>query len=153
VSAVYALNKGIDPKLRTDSNKYLPFIPPVHGLSELRLDWAAPSHHLVKGFIKAQVAWYAAQNRVYLADNTESATGGYALFNAGIGAGITNSKGRTVCNIYLMGNNLFDVAYFDHLSRLKYFLYSPTDTNPAHGIHNMGRNIEFKVDFPLDFSL
>jgi iron complex outermembrane receptor protein len=51
-----------------------------------------------------------------------------------------------------MGNNLFDVAYFDHLSRLKYFYYSPTDTNPAHGIHNMGRNISFKLDFPLDFN-
>jgi iron complex outermembrane receptor protein len=52
-----------------------------------------------------------------------------------------------------MGNNLFDVAYFDHMSRLKYFLYSSTDTNPAHGIHNMGRNIAFKIDFPLDLKL
>jgi len=153
ISAVYALNKGIDPKLRTDSNKYLPFIPPVHGLSELRLDWESKSNHLVNGFVKVQVAWYAAQNRAYLADNTESATPGYALFNAGIGAGITNGKGKTVCNIYIMGNNLFDVAYFDHLSRLKYFLYSADDTNPAHGIHNMGRNIAFKIDFPLNFDL
>ena len=52
-----------------------------------------------------------------------------------------------------MGNNLFNDTYYDHLSRLKYFLYSPTDTNPAHGIHNMGRNISLKLDFPLDFSL
>ncbi|WP_431209353.1 TonB-dependent receptor [Puia sp. P3] len=153
VSAVLGLNKGIDPKLRTDSNKYLPFIPPVHGLSELRLDWASRSHHLVNGFVRVQLAWYASQNRAYLADNTESATSGYALFNAGVGAGITNGKGRTICNIYVMGNNLFDVAYFDHMSRLKYFLYSADDTNPAHGIHNMGRNLALKVDFPLDFSL
>jgi len=151
ISMVFALNKGIDEKLKTDSNKYLPFIPPVHGLSELRLDWGAPSHHLVNGFIKAQVAWYAPQNRAYLAYGTETATGGYALFNAGIGAGITNEKGKTVCTVYLMGNNLFDVAYFDHLSRLKYFLYSGTDMDPAHGIHNMGRNIALKVDFPLEF--
>jgi iron complex outermembrane receptor protein len=151
VSMVYALNKGIDAKFRTDSNKYLPFIPPVHGLSELRLDWGAKSQHLVDGFVKVQVAWYASQNRAYLADNTETATGGYALFNAGVGAGITNAKGKKVCNVYLMGNNLFDVAYFDHLSRLKYFLYSADDTNPAHGIHNMGRNLVLKVDFPLEF--
>jgi len=149
VSAVYALNKGIDAKLKTDSNKYLPFIPPVHGLSELRLDWESKSNHLVNGFVKAQVAWYAAQNRAYLADNTESATPGYALCNAGVGAGFTNGKGKTLFNLYIMGNNLFDVAYFDHLSRLKYFLYAADDTNPAHGIHNMGRNIAFKIDFPL----
>jgi iron complex outermembrane receptor protein len=151
ISTVFALNKGIDPKLKTDSNKYLPFIPPVHGISELRLDWGAPSHHLVNGFVKVQVAWYASQNRAYLADNTESVTAGYALFNAGVGAGITNAKGKTICNIYLMGNNLFDLAYFDHLSRLKYFLYSENDPNPAHGIHNMGRNIALKIDFPLEF--
>lgn len=151
VSAVWALNKGIDAKLRTDSNRYLPFIPPVHGLSELRMDWGAASSHLVNGFVKVQVAWYASQNRVYLADNTESATGGYALFNAGVGAGITNAHGHEVCKVFLMGNNLFDVAYFDHLSRLKYFLYSGDDTNPAHGIHNMGRNVVLKVDFPLEF--
>lgn len=151
ISAVYALNKGIDPKLKTNSNKYLPFIPPVHGVSELRLDWGSRSHHIVNGFAKVQVAWYASQNRAYLADNTESATPGYALFNAGIGAGVTNGKGKTLFNLYIMGNNLFDVAYFDHMSRLKYFLYSSSDTNPAHGIHNMGRNIAFKIDFPLDF--
>jgi len=52
-----------------------------------------------------------------------------------------------------MGNNLFDVAYFDHLSRLKYFLYSGDDTNPAHGIHNIGRNIasgSTSPEFDLD---
>jgi iron complex outermembrane receptor protein len=66
---------------------------------------------------------------------------------------VTGKKGKTIVNIYLNANNLFDEAYFDHLSRLKYFLYSDTDTNPAHGIHNMGRNVALKIDFPLDFSI
>src|SRR5260221_7228791 len=35
ISVVYGLNKDIGPKLRSDSNKYLPFIPPLHGISEL----------------------------------------------------------------------------------------------------------------------
>ena len=153
ISAVYALNKGIDPKILTDSNKYLPQIPPLHGISELRYDFEFKQHHIVNGFVKVQLAYYAAQNRVYLTDNTETPTAGYALFNAGFGGGITNKKGKTVVNIYVMGNNLFDVAYFDHLSRLKYFYYGPNDTDPAHGIHNMGRNIAFKLDFPLDFNL
>jgi iron complex outermembrane receptor protein len=151
ISTVYALNKGIDPKLRTDSNKYLPFIPPVHGLSELRYDIESPSHHIVNGFVKVQVAWYAAQNRVYLTDNTETATPGYALFNAGIGAGIANGAGKTIFNLYVMGNNLFDVAYQDHLSRLKYFEQYSSSPNGHLGIYNMGRNIAVKLEFPLDF--
>jgi iron complex outermembrane recepter protein len=152
LSVVYGLNKGIDPKQLSDSNKYLPFIPPLHGISEFRYDIECKQHHIVNAFVKIQLAYYAAQNRVYLTDNTETPTASYNLFNAGFGGGITNKKGIVIANIYIMANNLFDVAYFDHLSRLKYFYYSADDTNPAHGIHNMGRNISFKVDFPLSFS-
>jgi len=152
VSAVYGLNKGIDPKLQTDSNKYLPFVPPVHGVSELRYDFQSKTHHIVNGFVKIELAYYAAQNRAYLADNTESSTAGYTLFNAGAGAGFTNKKGKKIVDIYVLGNNLFNISYYDHLSRLKYFYYSSSDTNPAHGIHNMGRNISLKLSFPLDFS-
>ena len=153
VTATYGLNKDIDPKLKSDSNKYVPFIPPLHGLSELRYDFESRSHHIVNGFVKVQVDWHAAQNRVYLTDNTETATPGYTLFNAGIGAGITNGKGKTIVNIYVMGNNLFDVAYQDHLSRLKYFEQYSSSPNGHLGIYNMGRNIAFKLDFPLDFNL
>jgi iron complex outermembrane receptor protein len=149
ISSVYGLNKSMDSKLRSDSNKYLPFIPPLHGMSELRYDFASHKHHIVNGFVKMQLAWYATQNHVYLTDNTETRTAGYTLMNAGVGAGFTNKKNKTIVNVYVMANNIFDVAYYDHLSRLKYFYYSADDTNPAHGIHNMGRNIAFKLDFPL----
>ena len=39
ISVVYGVNKDIDPKLKSDSNKYVPFIPPLHGISELRYDF------------------------------------------------------------------------------------------------------------------
>ncbi len=151
LSAVYGVNKGIDPKQQSDSNKYLPFLPPLHGISELRYDFDSKERHIVNGFIKVQLTYYAAQNRVYLTDNTETPTPGYTLFNAGAGAGFTNKKGKTMFNVYLMGNNLFDAAYQDHLSRLKYFEPYPTDPRPYHGIYNIGRNISFKIDVPLDF--
>ncbi len=157
LSVVYAKNKGVDPKLQTDSNKYLPFIPPLHGISELRYDFEAKEKHIVNGFVKLQVAYTAAQNRVYLTDNTETPTAGYTLVNAGIGAGFTNKKNKTMFNLFIIGNNLFDVAYQDHLSRLKYFIwqtpsgYNVPAPNGGYGIYNMGRNIQFKIDFPLDF--
>jgi len=153
LSIVNGTNKGVQTKALGDSAKYLPFIPPTHGTSELRYEFGWKQSHLVHAFIKIQMEYYAAQNRAFLAYNTETPTAGYTLFNAGIGGGFTDKKGRTLFNVYLTGNNLFDRTYYDHLSRLKYFLFSPTDTNPSHGIYNMGRNISLKVDFPLDFSL
>ena len=82
--------------------------------------------------------------------NTETATAGYTLFNMGLGSGFTNKKGKTVATLSVMVNNVFDIAYRDHMSRLKYFLYSANDTNPNHGLYNMGRNIGIKLEIPLN---
>ena len=116
---------------------------------ELKYDFKNTPLHLVNGFVKVEAAWYAAQNRVFLSGNTETPTPGYTLINVGAGAGITNRKNRTVINIYLMANNLFDVAYQDHLSRLKYMEPYPDDPQPSPGIYNMGRNISLKLEFPF----
>lgn len=152
-SAVYAVNKSIsNGKGLNDSAKYLPFIPPFHGLSELRFDINNKSHHIINGFIKAQFVYYAAQNRVYLANNTETTTPGYTLLNLGLGTGVCSKSGKILFNIYLMANNLLDVSYYDHLSRLKYFV-SPTDFTQSNGIHNVGRNFSVKLNVPLVFNL
>ena len=82
LSIVYGDNKGVAGKPVNSDAKYLPFIPPAHGVSELRLDFSSKSAHIVKGFIKAQVEYYAAQNRAYLEFGTETPTPGYSLFNA-----------------------------------------------------------------------
>ncbi len=149
-SAVWGDNEATGSVKVNDSSRYLPFIPPFHGVSELRYDFASRAHHLVNGFIKAQLVYYAKQNRVYLTDNTETPTAGYALFNAGAGCGFTNHKGKTLFNLYVMGDNLFNASYYDHLSRLKYFTSA---YDPTLGIHNMGRNISFKIDVPLSFDM
>jgi iron complex outermembrane receptor protein len=153
LSIVYGNNKGPKGKAVNDSAKYLPFIPPTHGISELRYEFGVKPAHIAHAFVKAQLEYYASQSRAFLAYNTETPTAGYSLVNVGVGGSVTNKKGKTVFNVYLNANNLFDVAYYDHLSRLKYFLYAPEDTNPAHGIYNMGRNISLKLDFPLDFTM
>ncbi|HVV04634.1 MAG TPA: TonB-dependent receptor [Puia sp.] len=152
LSIVYGNNKGVKGKVLNDSARYLPFIPPTHGISELRYEFNSKRTRMSHAFVKVQLEYYAAQNRAFLAYNTETPTAGYTLFNAGVGGNFTNKKGKTVMSVYLNGDNLFNTAYYDHLSRLKYFLFSPTDTNPAHGIYNMGRNISLKVSIPLDLS-
>ena len=150
VSLVYGDNKGVPGKPVSDSSKYLPQISPTHGTSELRYDFSNKNLHLIKGFIKVQLELFAAQNRAYLAYNTETPTPGYTLFNAGVGGTITNKSSKPLCSIYLMGNNLFDVAYQDHLSRLKYFYSYPNPKTGVDGIYNMGRNISLKLDVPFN---
>lgn len=149
VSLVYGNNLGSGQLHITDSSRYLPFIPPLHTLSELRANIKKISPSIVSAFVKVQLELYAAQKRAYLEDGTETPTPGYQLVNAGVGADINNHKGKTIFTFDLLANNLFDVAYQSHLSRLKYFEPYPTDPRPYHGIYNMGRNIAFKVSFPL----
>lgn len=149
LSVVYALNKGGNGVKINDSDRYLPFIPPVHGTSELRANFKHPTKHLHNTFIKIQVVMYATQDRVYLTDNTETRTPGYTLVNAGVGGDIVGHSGKTIFNISVFGNNLFDVAYQDHLSRLKYFEQYPADPRGHSGIYNMGRNIGLKFSVPI----
>ncbi len=151
VSLVYGNLLSSPGKPVTDSTRYLPDIPPVHGISELKYDFTNKGLHLINGFVQVSAAFSGPQNRPYLADNTETATPGYTLINAGVGGGFTNRKNKLIFSVYLFANNIFDVVYQDHLSRLKYFEPYPTDPRPYHGIYNMGRNISIKLDFPLDF--
>jgi iron complex outermembrane receptor protein len=66
ISVVYGDNKGVSGKPLNPDAKYLPFIPPTHGISELRFDVSSKSGHFINGFIKAQLEYYAAQNHAYL---------------------------------------------------------------------------------------
>ena len=149
ISLVYGDNKGVFGKPISDSARYLPQISPTHGVSEIRIDFTEKKLHLVKGFVKVQAEMYATQNRVYLAYNTETRTPGYTLFNAGVGGTFTNKQSKTLLSVYVMGNNLLDKGYQDHLSRLKYFYSYPNPKTGVDGIYNMGRNISLKVDVPI----
>ncbi|MDE3251182.1 MAG: TonB-dependent receptor [Bacteroidota bacterium] len=153
LSLVYGENKGTATEKVTDSTRYLPLIPPAHGTSELRMDFSSKALHLTHGFVKAQLEYYAAQNRIYSAYGTETATPGYTLFNAGVGGSFTNKAGKTFVSVYLMANNLFNTGYQDHLNRLKYFEEYPGNPTGRNGIYNMGRNIALKLDFPINNSL
>ncbi len=149
LSVVYAVNEGGPGVIINDSNRYLPQIPPVHGTSELRASFKQPAKYLRNSFIKVQALIYGKQYRVYLTDNTETPTQGYTLINAGFGSDITNRAGKKMFNLSIFGNNLFNVAYQDPLSRLKYFEEYPNDPRGHSGIYNMGRNIGIKISVPF----
>ena len=58
-------------------------------------------------------------------------------------------KGTTLFSISLTGNNLTDVAYQNHLSRLKYTAVN--NVSGRQGVFNVGRSFAVKVNLPLSF--
>lgn len=131
-----------------DSMRYLPFIPPVRYQGELRCEFKKKTKRLQNMYVSFLVTHFMRQDKVYSAGGTETPTPAYTLLNTGIGANLVNKKGKTVCSITLSANNLLDVAYQNHLSRLK---YAPENTATGRmGIFNMGRNFGFKVLIPIE---
>lgn len=149
LSLIYAVNKGGEGVVITDSNKYLPFIPPLRTVSEIRAELKKISKFIKNGFIKVGVQYYAAQNRVFFMDNTETVTPSYTLLDAGVGTEIYNKNGKKVCQIALFVNNLMDIAYQSNMSRLKYMDSYPQNGSGKSGIYNMGRNWSIKLSIPF----
>ena len=150
ISVTYALNRGGNGIHVTDSSRYLPLIPPLHTETELRANINSKSKLFNAVYIKFGMEYYAKQNRVYYANNTETPTQGYVLYNAGAGADIINRHGKVLVSINILVNNITDVAYQSHLSRLKYFEEYPNNPTGRSGIYNMGRNVSFKLTMPLN---
>jgi iron complex outermembrane receptor protein len=133
-----------------EGTKNVPFIPATRWLSELKAELFSKGKSIRNLYLYFEVDRTFNQNHPFTAYNTETTTPGYTLLNAGISANIS-SKDKTLFSIYLLGNNLGDVAYQNHLSRLKY-----TDTNPLtgrQGVFNMGRNFSIKLNIPLSFDI
>ncbi|MBK6397200.1 MAG: TonB-dependent receptor [Bacteroidetes bacterium] len=136
-------------KDQPDSTKYLPFTPPMKVTSELKFTAKKLSKVISNSYFKIGIDYYFEQDKIYSAFNTETSTPGYNLFHAGIGTDVIIKK-KKLLSAYINVTNLGDVAYQSHLSRLKYAPENPVTGQT--GIFNMGRNINFKVIVPLEFS-
>ncbi len=130
----------------TDSTKYLPFSPAPKLISELRGDFKEINGHLKNSYLQIQLENYFTQNHIYSAYETETATPGYSLLNFGAGTDIT-ARDKVMCSIYLSVNNITDVAYQNHLSRLKYG--EENYATGRSGVYNMGRNVSLKLNIPI----
>jgi len=134
-------------KNQPDSSKYLPFTPSPKLLTGIKVDIKIVNKLLRNAYAKFDVEKYFAQNKYYSAYGTETATPAYTLLNLGLGTDFVN-RNRTICSLYISANNLADVAYQSHLSRLK---HGPENyATRRTGVFNMGRNISFKILLPLD---
>jgi iron complex outermembrane receptor protein len=117
---------------KKENGDYLPLIPAYNSNNTIRTEFNIKKW-LTEGFATLNVTHTFDQDQV---SGYETKSNDYTLVNLGFGGKV--HVGKTVFDVNLNGNNLFDKTYIAHLSRLK------TD-----GIPNMGRTIVFGVNFTI----
>ncbi len=133
-----------------DGSSNLPFIPGARLINEVKGDFYKKGNTLKNLYIMLELDNTLAQNNAFTGYNTETSTKGYSLLNGGFGGEIA-SKGKTLFSLYFAANNITDVAYQNHLSRLKYTAVN--NVTGRQGVFNMGRNFSVKVNVPLEWKL
>lgn len=124
------------------TNRPLPFIPAAVLRNELRLE---PEIKGIKStYFSLALDNVFRQNRV---DNFESVSKGYTLVNLALGTTLMLKNQALRLNV--SANNLFDKAYYDHLSRFKPGRLD--ESNPNAGYYNQGRNISVGFYLPFNF--
>lgn len=129
----------------------LPLIPAPKWSSELRAD--------IKKLGKSFRNFYASfegektfkQDHYFSGYDTETGTKGYFLLNAGLGSDIMNHKKKTIFSLHLGMMNIGNIAWQNHLSRLKYA--AENRVTGRTGVFNAGRNFSVKLNIPLEFKL
>jgi iron complex outermembrane receptor protein len=134
----------------TSGSERLPLIPAPRWRSEFRADLKKWGANIRRGYAKIDLDINARQNRFFSGFGTETETAGYTLVNLGFGSDVVNRKNQIRFSWHAGITNLFDVAWQNHLSRLKY-----TDENPINGrvgVFNQGRNAYIKLIVPIRIS-
>jgi iron complex outermembrane receptor protein len=139
--------RGIQPD-QPDSLSNLPLIPPMKVQSHIRIDVPEKIAVISGLYLKLGTLISFRQGKYYEAYGTETSTPAWWVLNATIGTDFCRKTGAKLMSVYLMGNNLLDATYQDHLSRLKYAPENPLTGKT--GIFNMGRNITLKLIVPIN---
>ena len=129
-----------------EESRYLPFIPAPRWTSGLKFDIPTANLPFNNAYASIGLECYLKQSHYYKHDDTETETPSYSLVNLSLGTDISYHK-KKIATLHIIANNIFDRAYQNHLSRLKY-----ADVNPItgrQGVFDMGRNICMKLLIPI----
>ena len=133
-----------------DGSSNVPLIPAARVVSELRGNFLAKGKRFKNVYATIDADYTFSQNRPFTGYHTETPTGDYLLFNAGIGTDIAHN-GKTIFTLALGGNNLGNIAYQNHLNRLKYL--DINNVTGRQGVYEMGRNFSIKINVPLNYKI
>jgi iron complex outermembrane receptor protein len=131
-----------------DGSKYVPNIPAARLLSQLKGNFLPKGESMRNLYVSLESDYTFRQGRAFTGYNTETQTGGYWLVGVSVGADFVK-KGKTLFSLNLSGMNLGDIAYQNHLSRLKYTALN--NATGRQGVYNVGRNFGMKLSVPLEF--
>lgn len=132
-----------------DGSDNLPLIPAARLVSELRGDFKKAGKVFRSLYIKIETDKTFAQKHPFVGYDTETSTPGYTLLNAGFGSEILGNSNKILFSIYFAVNNINDISYQNHLSRLKYV--AGNMLTGRNGVFNTGRNFSMKLNVPLYF--
>ncbi|MCO4823042.1 MAG: TonB-dependent receptor [Flavobacteriaceae bacterium] len=116
---------------KQNNDDYLPLIPANTWNNTIRVEFDTTTFQAMNAFIKLSTAFD--QNNV---SQFETTSEGYSLLSVGLA--FTVDAFNNPLRVTLSGNNLADIKYINHLSRLK------TDN-----IYNIGRNFNFGLTYSL----
>ena len=126
--------------------RWLPMTPAPRLSADLKYEITHDAKVFNNAYVAANVDWYLQQDHYFAAYDTETMTPSYLLIGLSAGTDI-QVRGRKIAELHFVVDNLTDVCYQDHLSRLKY-----ADLNVVtgrRGVFNMGRNFVLKLAVPI----
>lgn len=132
-----------------DGSSNIPLIPAARFTSELKADFKKLGKTIRNFYAKLELDNTFKQRKPFTGFETETATDGYSLLNAGFGGDVVSNK-KTLFSIHAGVTNITDKAYQSHLSRLKYTVENRI--TGRMGVFNTGRNFSIKINVPLEFS-
>ena len=131
-----------------DGSKNVPNIPAARYLSQLKGNFLPKGNSVRNLYVSIESDYTFRQKNAFTGYGTETATPDYWLINASVGTDIRSNK-KTLFSINLSADNINNVAYQNHLSRLKYTAIN--NVSSRHGVFNVGRSFAVKINVPLSF--
>ena len=128
-----------------ESKAYLPTIPAAQYQGELRFSVLQKVDRFKQSNISVATVHTLAQLRYLSSSNTETATPAYTLINLAATTTFQAKQKSQQIKFSLSIDNLTNVAYQSHLSRLKYA--EVNQKTGDIGVFNRGRNFSMKVIF------
>jgi iron complex outermembrane receptor protein len=154
----YTAYSYVDVRLNnvTTNEKFIPFTPPNRLRSEITVTLKKLNKALNNTYFRFGLLYSFEQSNVYQQANAYAgvpdavpSTPAYTLLNAGLGTDFVSHDRKTL-SLYISIDNIANTSYIDYMSRFKYYT-NMVNGVPQVGVHNMGRNISFKVIVPIDF--
>lgn len=134
---------------RPSEAKYLPFTPAPRWNTDVKYEFICGGSTFDNLFVKLAMECNLRQSHFYAVNQTETATPSYTLFHLYAGTDVCH-HGKRLFSLYFSGENLFDRAYQNHLSRLKNLGLNPM--TGRQGVYNMGRNFSVRFVIPIELT-